>query len=103
MSKPKQLYWIGDRDANGNPLEFFGAVPGLMEAIPAADLDEAWLADATEAQWEALESPTGRRLYRHTDPSKSDSAETRAQAKAADAGANRDQSNTDAPSADGSS
>lgn len=66
--RPDKLYWIGERDQTGQPLEFFGAVPGVREPIPAMDLDAAWLADASEAQWDALDSPAGRRLYRRTEP-----------------------------------
>lgn len=68
-------------------MEWFGAVAGVREAIPAADLDEEFVATMSEAQWDAINSPTGKRLYRHTDPSTSDSETTRAQAKAANAGA----------------
>jgi hypothetical protein len=68
MSKPKQLYWIGDRDADGKPLEFFGGMPGVYDPIPARDLTPDETAGLTEAQWECIDSPAGKRLYRRTEP-----------------------------------
>lgn len=68
MSRPKQLYWIGDRDAAGQPLEYFGGVAGVRDPIPARDLTPEETAELTEAQWECIDSPTGKRLYRRTDP-----------------------------------
>lgn len=90
-NRPSKLYFVGDRDANGQPLEWFGAVPGIREPIPARDLTPDDTAGFSEAQWEALDSPTGRRLYRRTEPAE----EKR--------GANADLANTDAPSAESSS
>lgn len=63
MARPTTLSYIGPRDANGQPLEWFGAVPGGREAIPAADMDAETVAGLSEAQWEAIESATGKRLY----------------------------------------
>lgn len=68
MSKPKQLYWIGPNDANGSPLEHFGGMAGVYEPIPARDLTEDETAALTEAQWECIDSPAGKRLYRRTSP-----------------------------------
>lgn len=68
MSRPKQLYWIGDRDAAGQPLEYFGGVAGVRDPIPARDLTPEETAELTEAQWECIDSPTGKRLYRRTEP-----------------------------------
>ena len=69
MARPKRLWWIGERDAEGRPLEFFGAVPGVREPIPATDLDEAATAALTEEQWACIESPAGKRLYSASKPS----------------------------------
>lgn len=63
MSKPKQVYWIGERNAEGQPLEFFGGVAGVRDPIPARDLSPDETAELTEAQWECINSPTGKRLY----------------------------------------
>lgn len=68
MAKPKQLFWIGDRDADGRPLEFFGGMPGIYDPIPARDLSEEETAALTEAQLACIDSPTGKRLYRRTEP-----------------------------------
>lgn len=62
-ARPKRLYWIGERDRDGLPLEYFGAMPGVRDPIPAMDLDEAEVAALTEEQWACIESPTGKRLY----------------------------------------
>lgn len=84
MSKPKQLYWIGDYDADGRPLEYFGGMPGEYEPIPARDLTPEETAALSEAQWNVIDSPTGKRLYRRTDPRESSSEDTRKKAKAND-------------------
>ena len=76
MSKPKQLYWIGDRDAEGKPLEYFGGVAGVRDPIPARDLTPEETAELTEAQWECIDSPTGKRLYRRTEPDQKSSPST---------------------------
>ena len=68
MSKPKQLFWIGDRDANGDPLEYFGGVAGIRDPIPTRDLTPDETAALTEAQWQCIDSPTGKRLYQTTGP-----------------------------------
>lgn len=81
MSKPKQLYWIGARDHNGQPLEFFGAVAGVREPIPARDLEPDEVAALTEAQWECIESETGKRLYSGSEPSRKPSPSTAAKAE----------------------
>jgi hypothetical protein len=73
MSRPKQLYWIGGGDPHGR---HFGAVPGVREAIPARDLTPEETADLTEAQWEAIDSPTGRLLYRRTEPTEETKTDT---------------------------
>lgn len=97
-NRPKNLYWVGERDANGQPLEYFGVGPGGREPIPAMDLGPDETAQLTEAQWEALDSPTGRRLYRRTEP------DAKTKAAASDGAASEaDPSSTAAPSADGSS
>lgn len=82
MSKtdqPAQLYWIGQYDAAGRPLEFFGGEAGVYDPIPARDLTPAETAALTEAQWAAITSETGKRLYSATMPktvSSSSSAST---------------------------
>ena len=63
MSRPKTLVFIGERDADGIPIEWFSAVAGVREGIPASDLDADAVAELSEAQWEAIESATGKRLY----------------------------------------
>lgn len=87
MSKPKQLFWIGARDANGDPLEYFGGVAGVRDPIPARDLTPEETAELTEAQWECIDSPTGKRLYRRTEPEQKPASSKSV--------------NTDAPNADG--
>lgn len=71
MTRPKRLYFIGARDADGRPLEFFGGVPGVREPIPAMDLDESDTAALSEEQWACIESPAGKRLYSGTAPGRS--------------------------------
>lgn len=66
--KPNRLYWIGSYDADGQPLEYFGGVPGERDPIPARDLTPEDTAQLTEAQWAAIESDTGKRLYQKTEP-----------------------------------
>lgn len=68
MERPKRLYFTGHRDAMGVPIEWFGPVPGVRDGIPAKDLDSDETAQLTEAQWEAIESPAGRRLYSGEKP-----------------------------------
>lgn len=68
MSKPKELFWIGDRDADGRPLEFFGGMAGVYDPIPARDLTPEETAALTEAQLECINSPAGKRMYRRTEP-----------------------------------
>lgn len=51
--------WIGERDAAGKPVEFFGAPDGL----PARDLTGADVAALNAAQRSKLESAAGQRLY----------------------------------------
>ena len=68
MSKPKQLFWIGARNADGRPLERFGGFPGVYDPIPARDLTEAETSALTEAQWECINSDAGKRLYSPTKP-----------------------------------
>ena len=63
MSKPKQLYWIGERGSDGKALEWFGGVAGVRDPIPARDLSPDETAELTEAQWECINSTTGKRLY----------------------------------------
>lgn len=61
MTKPDALQFIGPKDANGQPLEWFGgATP-----IPARDLTAEDLAGFGAAEWALLDSPTGKRLYAH--------------------------------------
>jgi hypothetical protein len=62
MSRPTTLTWIGARNANGQPLEWFAGEPGC-ESIPAMDMDAETVAGLTEAQWTKIESPAGQRLY----------------------------------------
>lgn len=73
-SRPKTLKFIGPRDANGAPLEWFGA-NAERDGIPASDMDEAAVSELTGAQWKAIESEAGQRLYA---PGKSDSTASRA-------------------------
>lgn len=62
MSRPKTLKYIGPKDRDGRPQEWFGATTEY-EAIPARDLDADDTAALTEAQWQVLESENGKRLY----------------------------------------
>lgn len=66
--RPKRLFFKGTYDAYGAPLEFFGGVPGEYDPIPARDLGPDDTAALTEAQWDVLESPNGKRLYQKTEP-----------------------------------
>lgn len=66
--RPNRLYFIGQYDADGRPLEYFGGMPGQYDPIPARDLTPEDVAALTEAQWECIESPTGKRLYQKTEP-----------------------------------
>lgn len=83
MSKerPANLYFKGGYDATGQPLEFFGGVPGEYDPIPARDLGPDDTALLTEAQWKVLDSDTGKRLYQKTEPANRDT-ETAALAEA---------------------
>lgn len=66
--RPDKLYFKGEYDATGQPLEFFGGMPGEYDPIPARDLGPDDTALLTEAQWKVLESENGRRLYQKTEP-----------------------------------
>lgn len=92
--RPERLYWIGQYDAFGNPLEYFGGVPGERDPIPARDLTPDETAQLTEAQWAAIESDAGRRLYSATKPSARSSATTSKDSRSA-----TEPSSTDAASA----
>ena len=67
-TRPTELYFKGGYDATGQPLEFFGGVPGEYDPIPARDLGPDDTALLTEAQWKVLDSDTGKRLYQKTEP-----------------------------------
>jgi hypothetical protein len=66
--RPNRLYFKGQYDSYGAPLEFFGGVPGEYDPIPARDLGPEDTALLTEAQWRVLESENGKRLYQKTEP-----------------------------------
>jgi len=66
--RPTKLYFKGEYDALGQPLEFFGGMPGQYDPIPARDLGPDDTALLTEAQWRVLESDNGKRLYQKTEP-----------------------------------
>lgn len=70
MSKdrPTHLYFNGGYDATGQPLEFFGGMPGEYDPIPARDLGPDDTALLTGVQWKVLDSDTGKRLYHRTEP-----------------------------------
>jgi hypothetical protein len=66
--RPTKLYFKGEYDATGQPLEWFGGVPSEYDPIPARDLGPDDTALLTEAQWKVLESESGKRLYQKTEP-----------------------------------
>jgi hypothetical protein len=66
--RPTKLYFKGQYDATGQPLEFFGGTPSEYDPIPARDLGPDDTAALTEAQWRVLESDTGKRLYQKSEP-----------------------------------
>jgi hypothetical protein len=68
--RPTKLYFKGEYDATGQPLEFFGGFPGEYDPIPARDLGADDTAALTEAQWRVLDSDTGKRLYQKSEPTK---------------------------------
>jgi hypothetical protein len=65
--RPDRLFFAGEYDAQGRPLEFFAAVP-------ARDLDEADIAALTDGQLADITgAPEGRRpLYQKTKPANRD-------------------------------
>src|SRR5688572_2799906 len=52
--RPTKLYFKGEYDATGQPLEWFGGVPSEYDPIPARDLGPDDTALLTEAQWKVL-------------------------------------------------
>lgn len=80
MARPKTLQFIGPRDANGHPLEWFSGSPGEHEPIPASDLNEADTAALSEAQWTLIDSPAGKRLYAAGKPASSTGSQPNATA-----------------------
>ena len=70
--RPTRLYFKGEYDSYGQPLEFFGGVPSQYDPIPARDLGPDDTAALTEAQWKVLDSPNGQRLYQRSEPKNRD-------------------------------
>ncbi len=70
--RPKNLYFKGEYDSTGQPLEWFGGMPSIYDPIPARDLGPDDTALLTEAQWKVLESENGKRLYQKTEPAQHD-------------------------------
>jgi hypothetical protein len=84
--RPSKLYFTGERDAAGNPTEFFGVVPETGEAVPARDLDEGDLAQLSDRTIKVI---TGERaggrppLYQKSEPASRRADEAPKAAKAA--------------------
>lgn len=76
QDRPTRLYFKGQYDATGAPLEWFGGMPSIYDPIPARDLGPDDTAALTEAQWKVLESENGRRLYQRTEPKDRDDRAT---------------------------